>query len=285
MRITLVEVPYDSGHYAQRMGRGPGTLAPSLSTTLTAAGHDVEVRNVRLPAGFFPEAAAVIALQRAVRAAVGEARAAARLPIVLSGNCGYSALGSVAALPPATGVLWLDAHADFNTPETSPSGFFDGTSLAVLCGRAWTGVARSFEGFTPVAESRVLLFGARDLDDDERSMLLASEVAWLRPAEVRREPAALLAALDRVASRSERLYLHLDLDVIDPADLRANLYACPGGLRVDEVVDAVRAAGERLELAAVGITAYDPQVDVEGRGPHVAASLVEAAISAATHVR
>jgi arginase len=282
VRLSLVEVPYDCGRFAERMGRGPRRLVETLPAALAASGHEVEVTPVRLPDGFFPEVAAVTALQRLVRGAVAAAREAGRLPVVLSGNCGYAALGAIGALPTATGVLWLDAHADFNTPETSPSGFFDGTSLAALCGRAWRGVARSWEGFEPVAEGRVVLLGARDLDDDERSMLVASEVTWLRPAQARREPGALGAALDRLASRAERLYLHLDLDVIDPSELRANLYACPGGLRVDEVVAAIEAAAGRLELAAVGMTAYDPMVDVEGRGPAVAARLLEAVARAVT---
>jgi len=282
MRITLIDVPYDSGRHAERMGRGAAVLAASLPPALATAGHDVESRAARLPPGFVAEVAAVVGLQRIVRAEVAAAREGGRLPVVLSGNCGYAALGATAGLGPGTAVLWLDAHADFNTPETSPSGFFDGTSLAALCGRAWPGVARSFAGFTPVPESSVVLLGARDLDDEERRMLLASEVSWVPPAALRAGPAALAAALDRIAGGAERLYLHLDLDVIDPGDLRANVYSCPGGLTVDDVVTAIAAAGERLPIAAVGITAYDPQVDVAGRGPAVASRLVHAVVAAST---
>jgi arginase len=284
MRITLIDVPYDSGRQAERMGRGPAVLAAALPPALAAAGHDVETRAARLPSGFVAEVAAVIGLQRIVRDEVGAARESGRLPVVLSGNCGYAALGATAALGPGTAVLWLDAHADFNTPETSPSGFFDGTSLAALCGRAWTGVARSFAGFTPVPESAVVLLGARDLDDEERRMLLGSEVSWVRPGDLRADGAALASALDGIAGRAERLYLHLDLDVIDPGDLRANVYSCPGGLTVDDIVAAIAAAGERLPIAAVGVTAYDPQVDVAGCGPAVAVRLVDAVIAASSEL-
>ncbi len=274
--LSLIEVPYDCGRLDERMGRGPRELSATLPPALTAAGHDVEVRPVRLPDGFFPEVAAVIALQREVRREVAAARETGRLPVVLSGNCGYAALGAMAALPPETAVLWLDAHADFNTPETSPSGFFDGTALATLAGRAWTNVARSFAGFTPVAEERVVLLGARDLDEEEQRMLVASAVTWLPPDALRAEPARLDGALDALAARAERLYLHLDLDVLDPSELRANLYACPGGLRVDEVAAAIVAAAERLELAALSITAYDPSADSEHRGSTVVARLLAA---------
>lgn len=281
MQLTLIEVPYDCGRFDERMGRGPRELSATLPPALAAAGIDVEVLPVRLPDGFFHEVAAVVALQHEVRAAVAAAREAGRLPVVLSGNCGYAALGAMAALPPRTAVVWLDAHADFNTPETSPSGFFDGTALATLAGRAWPAVARRLDGLVAVEEERVLLLGARHLDEDERRMLLASAVTWLTTEAIRREPAQLDGALDALAARAERLYVHLDLDVLDPSELRANLYACAGGLRVDEVAAAIAAAAERLELAAISITAYDPTADAERRGSSVAARLLAAV--AASH--
>jgi arginase len=275
--LTLLEVPYDCGRLGERMGRGPQVLAEALPARLGLDGDGVELTRVRLPEGFFAEVAAVQELQRAVRTEVAGALAAGRLPVVLAGNCGYAALGATAALPPPVGVLWLDAHADFNTPETSPSGFFDGTALATLCGHCWRGVTAGFAGFAPLAEERVVLLGARDLDAEEQRALAASAVCWLRPAELRRDPTLLADALDALAGRAERLYLHLDLDVVDPGELRANRYATPDGPSVDELVAAIGLAAARLEVAAVAITAYDPAVDVEARGPAVAARLLAAA--------
>ena len=280
MRLTLIEVPYDCGRFAERMGQGPRVLAERLPPLLREAGHDVEVRPVRLPAGFHPEVAAVQALQPEVRREAAAAREAGRLPVTLSGNCGYAALGSVAALGPEAGVLWLDAHADFNTPETSPSGFFDGTALATLVGRCWRGVASSFAAFAPVAEERVLLAGARDLDAEERRMLEGSRVRWLRPDATRRDPALLAGALDELAGElaggAPELYLHLDLDVLDPGELRANRYATPGGPSADELVALIGEARRRRALGAAAITAWDPSQDDVERGVAVAARLVAA---------
>jgi arginase len=152
--------------------------------------------------------------------------------------------------------------------------------LATLTGRGWAAVRRSFDGFAPVPDDHVVLLGARELDDEEREALVSSGVTWIPPGTLRADPARLRAALDALAGRAERLYLHLDLDVLDPAELRANHYACGGGLAVDEVEAAVRAAGERLEIAAVALTALDPEADAERRGPAVAARLLEAAIAA-----
>ena len=64
-------------------------------------------------------------------------------------------------------VLWFDAHGDFNTPETTTSGFLDGMALAAVTGRCWTGLTRAIPGFTPVPESNVTAIGVRDLDEGE----------------------------------------------------------------------------------------------------------------------
>jgi len=276
MRLALVEVPYDCGRFAERMGRGPRVLAARLPERLAAAGHDVEVRRVRLPAGFHAEVAAVQALQPAVMEAVATTRRDGRLPVVLSGNCGYAALGAAAALGPRAGVVWLDAHADFNTPETSPSGFFDGTSLATLVGRCWRGVAGALAGALPVAEERVLLVGARDLDPEERRMLEGSQVGWLSPEALRGDPNRLDRALEALAASASELYVHLDLDVLDPSELRANRYAVGGGLGVDDVVALIASARRRLPIGAGALTAWDPSHDDEQRGVDVAARLVAA---------
>jgi arginase len=279
-RIRLLTVPYDCGRARERMGRGPEVLAAALAPALRAAGHELDVRSIDLPAGFFAEVAAVQALQPLVRAEVASAIAGGALPVVLAGNCGYAALGATAALPSPAGVVWLDAHADFNTPETSPSGFFDGTALATLCGRCWKGVAASFDGFVPVREGHVVLFGARDLDAEEQRMLAGSQVAWVRPDDDRRDRSRLDGALDALAARVECLYLHLDLDVVDRGELRANRYAAPGGPSVDEVVAAIERAAERVPIAAVSLTAYDPAFDPDGRAPAIAVRLVAAAAGA-----
>ena len=76
---------------------------------------------------------------------------AERFPLVLAGNCN-AAVGVVAGLGPGAAVLWCDAHADFNTPETTTGGFLDGMGLATVTGRCWTSMAARVPGFVPVAK-------------------------------------------------------------------------------------------------------------------------------------
>jgi arginase len=172
-------------------------------------------------------------------------------------------------------VVWFDAHADFETPETTTSGFLDGTGLATLTGRCWRALARSVPGFAPVPGSRVVLVGARDVSRAERAALAEAGVTWLPPDVLQGSaPAALARALDALAARGvRRAYVHVDLDVHDPADAPANGYQPPGGLAPAAVRAAVQSVRDRFEVAAAAITAYDPSCDPGDRGAEVALGL------------
>ncbi len=266
----LLYVPYDSGHRAERLGAGPLRLREAgIAGCLRGAGHDVRETLVEAPEGFRAEVATAFALHGRVAGAMRETAANGALPIVVSGNCNAAAVGSVAGLANQDdlGILWLDAHGDFNTPETSTTGFLDGMALGIATGGCWRSMACAVRGFRPVAESRAVLLGGRDLDEAEASMLRRSAISHVREAEVRARgvAAALGPALDAlVAEGARRLYLHVDLVVHDEAELRANQFACAGGLTRAEVLEAIAFAASRIPLAAAGITAYDPSLDDEG---------------------
>jgi arginase len=289
VEIALVQVPYDSGQYGTRMGRGPlHLLERGLDRELERDGHAVHRVELALPDGFHAEVGAAAALYRLVRQAVIEARRAGRFPLILSGNCNLAALGTVAGLassagPASTGVVWLDAHGDFNTPETSPSGFFDGMALSVLTGGSWAALTASLPGFAPVPEERVLLVGARDLDLAERELLAASRVVQL-PADACRGDGLetrLGPRLDALAAEVDRAYLHVDLDVLDPGESRANAYAAAGGLRLGDALDLVAAVGRKLPLAAAALTSLDPSADPGDRATAAARRLARALVEAA----
>ena len=275
MLIHLIRVPYDSGHRGLRMGRGPLHFAEhGAADRLRAAGHDVVESVIDVPAPFPTEVGTSFALYRALSDGVRATVARGGFPMVLAGNCG-SALGTVSGLRASPnvgddgdiGVVWLDAHADFNTPETTTSGFLDGQMLSALTGGCWRALTASIPGFRAVSDAHVVLVGARDLDGAEETALAASRVTWVRSATVRTAgvPAALEPALVTLAQRVSRVYLHIDLDVHDPAEARANQYAASEGLSASAVRDVVRYVADRLPIAAAALTAYDPTYDQEGR--------------------
>ena len=283
MRLTLFEVPYDSGHFAWRMGRGPLHLVErGLATALERRGHEVEVVPVRLPDGPAAEPGAAAEIQRRLAGLVGAARAAGRFPLVLSGNCN-TAVGTLAGIgagPADTGVVWLDAHGDLNTPDTSLSGFFDGMALSMVTGDAWRALAGTIPGFRPLAERNVVLAGARDLDAEEARRIERSGILHLRCEALRGGSPALGAALDALAERVSRVYLHVDLDVLDPAEARVNRFAAPDGLTLAEVEALIAAAGRRLTIAAAALTAYDPSEDPDGRAARAAEAVATAVVAA-----
>ena len=211
VRLPLPRAPPRSGRSlavpgrpaGDRDGRRPGGArarpAPSVVTVPA-----VEARR--------PEIGRIIELDRRLAAAVREAVAAGDVPLVLAGAC-MSALGTVAGIgADGLGVVWLDAHADMDTPEDNRSGFFDVMALSVLTGTGWTALRETIPGFAPVPEEHVVLAGARDLEPYQRARIGRSGVHAALGAFRAEE---LDAALGALRGRVERVYLHVDLDVLD----------------------------------------------------------------------
>ncbi|HEX2092974.1 MAG TPA: arginase family protein [Longimicrobiaceae bacterium] len=265
MDIRVFAVPYDSARREWRLGRGPGRLLRAgLLDTLHARGHRAEVEWVEPSSPDGGEIATMFDLARSLAERVRGAAPA--FPLVLSGNCS-AALGVLAGTR-ATGIVWLDAHGDLNTPETTRSGYLDGTTLSTAIGRCWREMAADVPGLRPIPDERVVLVGARDLDPGEEELLGASAITRVGVEEVR--AGTLVSALDRLSGAA---YLHLDLDVLDPAEGRANSLAVPGGLTVEEVEVVVRTVAARLPIAGATLSAYDPAYDPEGRIPAAAARI------------
>jgi arginase len=271
--LRIIAVPYDTAIRDWRMGAGPDRLLDcGLEDHLRAAGHRVRVERIQLPPDEpTSEISTAFELAARLRDRVRAACSAGELPIVLAGNCG-TALGTLAALADAEpGVVWLDAHGDLNTPETTGSGFLDGMALATTTGRCWTRLASTIPGFRPIPDDRVVLIGARDLDGGEMEAIGASAITHLPPSRV---DDGLSSALDTLRQRTATVYLHIDLDVLDPSVARANLYAAEGGLSLAQAEAVVHAVGARFELGAIALTAYDPSCDPEGRVPRAAFALL-----------
>jgi arginase len=181
---------------------------------------------------------------------------------VLAGGCN-SSLGTTAGITTGEiGVVWFDAHADFDDPDENTSGFFDVMGLAMLTGRGWRAQRETIPGHVPIPEHNVILAGVRDLEPYQRERLESSEVTSI-PGAV--DPTRLEAAVGELARRVARVYLHFDLDSIDAGEARANEYAAPGGPGVEHALECVRLVCDRLPVAAAALTAYDPAFDEDGR--------------------
>ncbi len=259
--ISLITVPYDSGRRAQRMGAGPLALIDAgVIGRLEGEGNRVRHVPIELPDVFFNEIWSARCLQELVATAVRDAVAQGERPIVLSGNCN-SSIGTVTGLGADVGVVWLDAHPDLETPETTVSGFYDGQALATLTGRCWRQIVGTIPGFRPVSDEHVLMIGGRDASEAERRLLTPGPIAWLREETLRSNGGDVENALDELGARVGRVYLHVDLDVHGAEWIRANGYASAGGLSPDDVLRFIMSVSERFDVAAASITAFDPAAD------------------------
>jgi arginase len=280
--IRIIAVPYDSGHRALRMGRGPEHLLENgLSEALRSEDRKVRSATLLPESDLMVEVATAFQLNRQVSGEVHGALAEGEFPLVLSGNCNTS-VGTLSGVDPeGLGIVWFDAHADFNIPETTTTGFSDGMGLAIAVGHCWEAMARSVPGFSPVAEDRVVLAGARDVEPAERKRLAASEVTVIGSDRIEQEGLQVLGTvLDELEARVGRVYMHLDLDVLDAVKVgRANEFASENGLSAEELEAALGMVRERFAVAACGIASFDPAFDLGGRVLGAAISCARAVTS------
>jgi arginase len=196
---------------------------------------------------------------------VAAAVAAESSTLVVSGDCTTS-LASVAGRRRRgddLGIVWFDAHGDFNTEESSETGYLGGTPLAKICGRGeLDGLAPL--GLTPIDPGRVLLVGARDIDGPEGELLDADGVRRVSVAELRLE--------DLPAGP---LYVHLDCDVVDSGAMPGLIYPTPDGPSIDAVAAALRTVASSRRVGAVGLA-----LTFDGRIDPVAAGSIRAMIDA-----
>lgn len=248
-RAKYFAIPYDSGHRGLRMGAGPSRIARELG---------IEAEEIAPASEWRAEIKTTFELYRALAERV---RDAGDFPVVLSGNCG-AAVGAAAGVGTEDlAVLWFDAHGDYNTPDTTDTGYLDGMALGILTGRCWKALAMTIPNFTPVPPSRVIHAGSRDYSPGELDAMVADGVR-------------IGPHFESVEAR--RILVHVDLDVIDPAFGRANHYAVGGGLSPDEVLQMIELARRRFEIAGLVLASYDPACDPEGRIAAIAARIARA---------
>jgi arginase len=149
-------------------------------------------------------------------------------------------------------VVWLDAHGDLNTPQRSPSKRFHGMILRTLLGEGdpelTALVAR------PLEAAQVVLAGTRDLDSPEREFIAARRLTMVPPMSMKAGPDVLRAAVRATGRR--RVYVHLDLDVIDPAEFPNVIVPAPGGVSIAAVEHAIQALTSSFDCVGFSVVEY-----------------------------
>lgn len=268
MKILIIKVPYDCGYKEKRQGLGPQRFFERhIDRQLEADGHQVAISQIESRSDFPVEIMTAFELSRLLAAEVRSAVENGSFPVVLSGNCN-SCLGTIAGIGPENlGVVWFDAHGEFNTPETTLSGFLDGMPIAIATGRCWKSVAATIPGFRPVAEENLVLIGARDLDEEEQRQLEQSEITLIRTTGEQEAELieSLEAALSQLKSRVAGIYLHIDMDAFEIGGGTANHYGATGGISPELMGKAIALVKEYVPIRSCAAASYDPEFDRDGR--------------------
>jgi arginase len=185
---------------------------------------------------------------------VDDALEAGTVPLLFAAECSIWLTTLSAALRhvPDARILWLDAHGDFNTPDTSASAYLGGMALAGACGLWDAGLAAS------IPAERVVLAGVRDLDGPERELLEASDLTVVGAS-----PVETLVAVKNALDGAP-VYVHLDLDVIDPEWVPAQ-FPAPGGLAPEKLFDLLEAVAGDCRIVGAEVTAFEAPEDAAGR--------------------
>ncbi len=287
----LIGAPVDSGKRRRGCLMGPDAYrTANLAEALRALGHSVEDRGNVAPLSFTDRAherlhavaetiAWTGALADAAEAALGQG-----MPIFMGGDHALS-LGTVlGAMRFAMSrnrplfVLWLDAHSDFHTPETTDSGNLHGTPLGYVTGR------KGFDGFpeipAPLPQENIAIIGLRSVDTAERAALQQTQITRVDMREIDETGIArpLAAFLDRVAAGGGMLHVSLDVDFLDPGVAPAVGTTVPGGATVREghlVMEMLHDSGLMTSLDLVEL---NPFLDERGRTAQVMVDLAASAM-------
>lgn len=222
-----------------------------LTQQLVKAGYKVTEHILEAEGPAASELKAAFALSAKIGAAVKASHEVGSLAVILCGSCSVAAVGALSGMGGETGgICWMDAHPDLNTPETTLSGLFEGMALSIGLGNAWQTMAFDIAGINPISLRHLCFYGVRAPDDAEQ-------------ATIEDEGLPILDEADDIISHladCERVYIHIDMDVHDAAELRVNSFSGNGGPSVAKVRQDLAAIAAALPITAIAITGIDPKI-------------------------
>jgi len=283
--IRIIGVPMDLGQSRRGVDMGPSALRyAGLNAHLRRLGYSLEdqgnvetpVRDTLPAAGGLTYLPAVVATCETVYQAGQKAMADGCLPIFVGGDHSIAAgtIGGVTHHEPC-GVLWVDAHADFNTPETSPSGNVHGMPLAALMGLGAPELVNLGRSGPKLEASQVVLIGIRDVDPEERTLLKQSGVGVYTMREIDERGIAAVAkeALARLSHLS-RLHVSLDMDSLDPTEAPGVGTPVHGGLTYREAHLLMETIADCGCVGSLDVVEINPILDQRNDTGEIATELI-----------
>ena len=292
MQIDIIGVPIDLGADRRGVDMGPSAIRYAhLRQRLEELGHTIEDKgNIEVPIQETCQVTdpklkyldCIIPMSRRVAGAVATSMQGNRFPLVLGGDHSLS-VGSIrgAAKNRKLGVIWIDAHADFNTAETTPSGNIHGMPLAALCGLGDPSLVSLWDETPPVVDpKRVAVIGARQLDPGEKDNLRSAGVMVQSMEQIDRigMQAALEKAIERVSGDADGIYISFDMDALDPGYAPGVGTPVPGGLTYREAHLVGEVVAETGKLIGMDLVEVNPILDVQNQTALLAVEFIRSAL-------
>lgn len=278
MKLMLIQVPYHLGKRGFGMGAGPlRFLQANIIQTLQDSGHSLKFESIELDRPFEDEIKAIGRLNTLLKEKVQEGVKQGYFPLILGGDCN-TCLGTLAGLNDSSiGIVWFDAHGDFNTPETTPSGFFDGMPFAIATGQCYEDLWSQIADIPPIKEFRSLHIGGRELDPEEQILLEKSQIQIITTMDIKKKgiKESFLPVLTQFQSKTTKIYLHIDIDIVDPREAPGVNFPAPNGLSLNEVESLIRFIAKRFTIEAAALTAYNPLNDESNKTLNTGISILE----------
>jgi arginase len=166
--------------------------------------------------------------------------------------------------PIKIGMLWLDAHPDFNTPETTRSGSLGGMPVAVATGRALLRLRLDAHLDPPLSDRYIVMGGVRLVDPLEQQLLDQSQIEQLSVDDLRNMTPAVFARLDRLSQLTDKIYVHIDMDVLDPREVSGHVNKVPNGPSSEQLARLFEEIFKRYPKASAIGFATIPEKDEGG---------------------
>jgi arginase len=278
MLPQVISVPYRYDQRDEGLGLGPTRL---LEAGLAARAANIS--HAHLDQESIEDDRTAVNIGRLGRSTAGlvAAARASTSPILVVAGDDTAAVGVVSGLQKSDGasrslgVIWIDAHGDFNTPDTSYSGILAGMPLAVIAGLAGPRWREAAELAAPVPGDRILLIGVREIDKGEDELIQMHSVGRLTTRDARDED-KIQMALAELTNRCEMLYVNIDLDVLDPRHVPSITTPSADGLDLGELSSILSAIVGTGIVAAVSVTSLNPLAGSRGdRSVRSALEIVE----------
>lgn len=206
------------------------------------------------------------AIHRIIADFVSETACEHERPVSIAGDC-CTAIGVLSGLQRAgidPNMIWFDAHGDFNTWETTPSGFLGGMPLAMIVGKGEQTMPEAV-GLRALPENKVLLTDARDLDSGERELIAESKVIHITKTET----------LLEYPIPDGPLYIHFDTDVVSLTESPAQNYPAQGGPSSAIIRSVFKKLAQSGKVIAVSLSSWNPELDKDKKSEKISMSLLQ----------